>query len=63
MPCPCLVGPGKTDVRIGYYPLFANSTVRAEDQSGQSATFTDLGSKVDQTSGAVGLRFEDKDFK
>ena len=63
MPCPCLVGPGKTDVRIGYYLLFENSTVRAEDQSGKSATFSNLGQKVDPTSGAVGLRFEDKDFR
>jgi hypothetical protein len=60
--CECLIPPGATRSRIGYYQLFRNSTVRAEDQSGRSASFADLGDKVDAASGTIGLRFEEKDF-
>ena len=60
--CDCVIPPGATRARIGYYQLFRNSTVRAEDQSGRSASFTDLGDKVDVTNSTVGLRFEEKDF-
>jgi len=62
-PCGCLIPPGATRVHVGYYPLYKNSTVRVEDQQGLTAMFTDLGTKVDATTGAVGLRFETGDLR
>ncbi|MBI4501912.1 MAG: serine/threonine protein kinase [Gemmatimonadetes bacterium] len=61
--CNCWIPAGATRARIGYYPLYQNSTVRAEDQSGRAAGFGDLGPDVDQTTGSVGLRFQEKDFR
>jgi hypothetical protein len=63
MPCHCWIGAGTTRVHVGYYPLFQNSSARAEDQAGHSATFYGLGVKVDQDDGTIGLRFEEKDFR
>ena len=63
MSCNCVIPPGSNRVRIGYYPLYQNSTVRAEDPRRRRAAFGDLGPDVDQTNGTVGLRFEDKDFR
>jgi hypothetical protein len=48
---------------IGYYPLFENSTVRAEDDAGRSATFTGLGPQVNTSGGVVGLLFRAGDLK
>jgi hypothetical protein len=48
---------------IGYYPLFENSTVRAEDNAGHSATFKDLGPKVEALRGVVGLLFRAGDMQ
>jgi hypothetical protein len=48
---------------IGYYPLFENSTVRAEDPQGRSATFRDFGRQVDVSRGAVGLLFRAEDLR
>jgi len=61
--CNCIIPPGTTRVRIGYYALYLNSTVRAEDGQGHSATFTNLGAEVESTSGAVSLRFGPTDLK
>jgi hypothetical protein len=62
-PCNCRVSPGANRARIGYYPLFKNSSVQATDASGRTAAFRDLGESVDKERAAVGLRFEEKDFR
>jgi hypothetical protein len=61
-PCGCVVPPGAVRLAIGYYPLFQNSTVRAEAE-GRSATFRDLGPQVDATRGTVGLLFRAGDLR
>jgi hypothetical protein len=61
--CECNVLPGSTRTRIGYYPLYLNSTVQATDPTGVTATFQNLGQEADRRSGTVGLRFEPKDFR
>ncbi len=63
IPCHCLVKGPSTRARIGYYPLFRNSSVQALDATGRTATFRDLGESVERDRGIVGLRFEDKDFR
>ena len=62
--CGCTVPPGAVRMAIGYYPLFENSTVRAEaGGGGRSATFKDLGPQVDATRGIVGLLFKENDLR
>jgi hypothetical protein len=61
--CRCAVRPGARRVFIGYYRLYRNSTVRATDPAGRSATFRDLGPSVTTPDGLLGLRFESKDFR
>jgi protein kinase-like protein len=62
--CGCTIPPGATRMEIGYYPLFVNSTVRAEDPATRrSATFKDLGSQVDAARGTVGLLFRSGDLR
>jgi hypothetical protein len=61
--CNCVIPSGTTRVRIGYYPLYLNSTVRAEDGKGHSAMFSDLGAQVDSISGVVSLRFGPTDLR
>jgi len=64
MSCSCTVPPGAVRMEIGYYPLFANSTVRAEEVGAtRTATFKDLGAQVDATSGRVGLLFRVVDLR
>jgi hypothetical protein len=61
--CDCAVRPGARRVFIGYYRRYRNSTVRARDPAGRSATFRDLGPNVTTPDGVLGLRFESKDFR
>jgi len=64
MSCSCTVPPGAVRMEIGYYPLFANSTVRAEEVgASRTATFKDLGPQVDATTGRVGLLFRAADLR
>jgi len=64
MSCSCTVPPGAVRMEIGYYPLFANSTVRAEEVgAARTATFKDLGPQVDATTGRVGLLFKPADLR
>jgi tRNA A-37 threonylcarbamoyl transferase component Bud32 len=64
LPCACTVPPGAVRMEIGYYPLFANSTVRAEEVGAtRTATFKDLGPQVDAVSGRVGLLFRAADLR
>ncbi len=63
MRCGCTVPPGAVRMAIGYYPLFENSTVRAEDNAGHSATFRDLGRQVEALRGVVGLLFRAGDMQ
>ena len=63
MRCGCTIPPGAVRMAIGYYPLFENSTVRADDNAGHSATFKDLGRQVDPFRGVVGLLFRAGDMK
>jgi len=62
MRCGCTVPPGAVRMMIGYYPLYQNSTVRAE-AAGRSATFRNLGSEANATSGIVGLLFRSGDLR
>ena len=61
--CPCSVPPGAVRMPIGYYPLFANSTVRVEDVQGRGAAFQNLGAQVDPESGVVRLEFRVGDLR
>lgn len=60
--CGCAVRPGAQRVFIGYYRLYANSTVQAR-AAGREATFRDLGPQVTTRNGTVGLRFDDRDLR
>jgi len=62
--CGCTVPAGAVRMAIGYYPLFANSTVRAEEVGTvRTATFKELGPQVDPASGVVGLLFRAADLR
>jgi hypothetical protein len=62
--CNCTVPAGAVRMPIGYYQLFQNSTVRADDPgTDATATFKDLGPRVDRTRGTVGLRFRAEDLR
>ena len=60
--CGCMIPPGAVRMAIGYYPLFENSTVRAE-AGGRAAMFRDLGKQVDLARGTVGLLFRAEDLR
>lgn len=60
--CGCSVPPGTIRAVIGYYSLYTNTTVEARTPEGRVARFENLGPKVDPRIGAIGLRFEKKDF-
>jgi hypothetical protein len=60
--CGCSVPPGAVRMMIGYYPLYQNSTVRAE-ASGRSAAFENLGPQANATTGVVGLLFRAGDLR
>ncbi|HET9385899.1 MAG TPA: serine/threonine-protein kinase [Gemmatimonadales bacterium] len=62
--CNCTVPAGAVRMPIGFYLLFQNSTVRAEDPgTGATATFRDLGLQVDRTRGTVALKFRAGDLR
>lgn len=61
--CGCVVPVGSERQPIGYYPLYANSTVQVEGPEGRTATFRDLGARVTDSGGAVGLRFGPRDLR
>ena len=61
--CACAVPPGAVRAPIGYYRLYANSSVEARDTAGRVAVFRDLGAAVDARSGSVGLRFDARDLR
>ena len=62
--CNCTVPAGAVRMPIGFYLLFQNSTVRAEDPgTGATATFRDLGPQVDRTRGTVALKFRAGDLR
>jgi hypothetical protein len=60
--CGCAVRPGAQDVFIGYYRLYRNSTVRATDPQGRTATFRDLGPAAEARGWRVGLRFANENL-
>ena len=62
MRCGCTIPPGAVRMAIGYYPLFENSTVRAEAED-RSAVFQNLGSQVNASDGVVGLLFRAGDLR
>jgi hypothetical protein len=60
--CGCTIPPGAVRMMIGYYPLYQNSTVRAE-ANGRSAIFQNLGPQANATNGVVGLLFRSGDLR
>ncbi len=60
--CGCAVRPGAERVFIGYYRLYRNSTVRATDPQGRTATFRDLGPEAERRGWVVGLRFANENL-
>lgn len=62
MDCGCAVRPDARRAFIGYYRLYANSTVQARAGK-KRAVFRDLGPKVVSPDGTVGLRFSAEDLR
>ncbi len=60
--CRCAVRSGAHRVFMGYYRLYRNSTVRATDPAGRTATFRDLGPEAEARDWVVGLRFANQDL-
>lgn len=60
--CPCVVPVGARRMAVGYYPLFANSTVAVADSAGRHAVFRDFATAVDPRSGTVSLVFNPGDL-
>ena len=53
--CDCWVPSGAVRMPIGYYPLYQDSRLQVRDREGRAATFEDVASEVNRTTGAVGV--------
>ena len=60
--CACQVPPGAVRMPIGYYRLYANSTVRASDPGGRTAQFQNIAASATAPANTIGLRFTDADL-
>ena len=60
--CACQVPPGAVRMPIGYYRLYGNSTVEAQDPAGRLARFDNVAASVSAPGNAVGLRFNQSDL-
>ena len=61
--CACQVPPGAVRMPIGYYRLYANSTVQAIDPAGRMARFQNIAANAVAPANTIGLRFSDADLR
>jgi hypothetical protein len=61
--CACQVPPGAVRMPIGYYRLYANSTVQAIDPAGRTAQFRNIAASASPPANTIGLRFTDADLR
>ena len=61
--CACQVPPGAVRMPIGYYRLYANSTVEASAPGGRTARFQNIAASATAPANAIGLRFTDADLR
>lgn len=61
--CACQVPPGAVRMPIGYYRLYANSTVQGSDPGGRTARFQNIATSAAAPANVIGLRFTDGDLR